>query len=256
MRIILPRYLNCEPIRITLRRSLSNIEILDIEPSKTLEEILVRKPELCMIPIPYISENILNQYSISEVCIASRGPVKSVGIYYKDSINPIDIDQIYSTEESATSIRILKHIFKTRYNKDIIIKRVKISRKNLDEIVRKIPTFLIGDLALEAYYKYRIILDVGEEWYKIYNIPLIYAVLTYKKDNKKALALTYSLENVLENPENIKKIIREIDNYLKRIIPLDLIQEYLTHNIVYVVELETLKEVIEIEKDIINNITL
>ncbi|NPB00913.1 MAG: hypothetical protein GXO10_06015 [Crenarchaeota archaeon] len=255
MRIILPRYLNCEPIRIILKNTVNNLKLLNIEPSKTLEVLNNERPEICMIPIAQLSNNVLKHYDISEICIASRGPVKSVGIYYIHDVDIEDIEQIYSTKESATSIKILKHIFRIRFKKNIKIKRIDINRENLDNIINSEPVFLIGDLALEAYYRHRIILDIGEEWHNLYNVPLIYAVLIYRRDLEKAKALTFLIKHILQHTDK-NKIIREIDHYLVKILPYDLIEEYLTRDITYIIERDTLYKILDFEKKILEIVNI
>ncbi len=255
MKIILPRYLNCEPIRIILKNTISNFKILDIEPSRTLEVLYEERPEICMIPVAQLSNEMLRDYEISDICIASRGPVKSVGVYYIHDVDIEDIYQIYSTKESATSIRILKHIFKMKFRRNIEVKHVDVNRSNLEKIIRRGPTFLIGDLALEAYYRYKIVIDIGEEWYELYNIPLIYAVLMYKRGVEKARSLIYLMKNILQN-SNRSKIIKDIDHYLANILPKDLIMEYLTKDITYVIERELMMKVIDFEKRILDMINI
>ncbi|NPA22925.1 MAG: hypothetical protein GXO23_01315 [Crenarchaeota archaeon] len=256
MRIVLPRYLNCEPIRIGLRKIVGEVEILDIEPSRTLEILLEESPELCMIPVAQITEQVLERYYMSDICIASVGPVRSVGVYYIDSVKVSEIDHIYSTKESATSVKILKHIFETKYQKKIKIERIDVNRTNLQEVIESSPTFLIGDLALEAYYRYRIVLDVGEEWYNMYSIPLIYAVLTYRRDMRSLESILRKLRDMLRNSSIIINMINEINTYLRDILPIDLIVEYLTKNIVYVLEREIVEDVLRFEREIIESVTL
>lgn len=255
MKIILPRYLNCEPIRIILKNIVSKLEFLNIEPSRTLDVLNYEKPEICMIPIAQLCEKILKNYEISEICIASRGPVRSVGIYYTHDIDLEDLDKIYSTKESATSIKILKHIFRIRFKKDIEIMRIDVNRSNLEDLINSKPIFLIGDLALEAYYKYKIILDVGEEWYELYNIPLIYAILIYRRDIEKVKSLIFLMKYLLEFSDKTK-IIREVDHYLMKVLPYDLVEEYLTKNIIYTLERDLMLKVLNFEKKIIENINV
>ncbi len=244
--VLLLKYLNCEPIRIALK-SLEDVEIISSIPSKIIQDVYKLKPDIVMTPITVIKSMEKLNYKISNICISSKGPVRSVGIFYRDNMPIENIDTIYATKESSVSIRIVKYIFRRLLDRDLSIVPVDIDNHNLDKFINSKPTLLIGDLALKASLKYVEVVDIGEEWFKIFKIPLVYAVLVFREGCKDCKKIIESLGPILQRDGFMREVIKKSSHPLINEIPRDVLFGYFKHNIKYILDYDLLLKCLDFE---------
>lgn len=119
---------------------------------------------------------------IPEISISSVGEVKSVALFSNFSKDNLAGKKIYLTDESGTSVILLKIIIKNFWD-------LEVDFTNEEDGA---DAFLyIGDKALLNYYNgsYTYKYDLGEEWYKFTGYPFVYAlwlINKYKRDDARS----------------------------------------------------------------------
>ncbi|GEM_PF-6936887 len=231
MSIVLFKYLNSEPFRF-LAKSLS-LKIIDTVPRDLLTVVDDENPDIVLAPVTYIQELESRDYKLSNIVIASKGPVKSVCVLAEDRrINNFDI--IYATRESVVSVKVLEHILKIRNVRPKIV-HINVTLENIKEVVKRGPLLAIGDIALIARKFYRPILDLAQEWYKLYSKPLVFAVVMYRSRDhvSRIIRAFYTMLSSKKFLRNVAKLTSHwIVKYLRR----DEIFQYFVGNLMYVLD--------------------
>ncbi len=227
--VIFP-YVNSEPIRLAL----SNIcEIIREVPSKILNIVESEDPDIVLTPITYVQELLNRNYLPSNIVIASGRVVRSVCILYNSNIPLTSVKEIYVTDESSVSVRVLRHIlFKKNISARIV--STKITLENYSDIIKKGPILAIGDLALILRRKLVTILDVGREWYRLYKKPLIFSILLHKK-NFKVIRILKRLTRLLSDIQYLASVAKSSNHYVKSILGEKILEVYFRSNIKYIV---------------------
>lgn len=141
---------------------------------------------------------------IPKASISSIGKVKSV-IFFTN-IPPKDLTKVYLSNESASSVGLLKILLKDKYAHDLSKLDFKKFEGYGNELENKL---LIGDKALEKIqnHNYKYALDLGEEWYQFTEeLPMVFGLWAHRLDNDCAKLVSdlvhelknYALENLLE----------------------------------------------------------
>jgi chorismate dehydratase len=158
--------------------------------------------------------NLFNNY-----CVATKKSANSVFLFSEKKIE--DIENIYITNETSTSVKLLKILNHFYWkNKQIIYQKNSINCKS---------KLIIGDSALKMLnnsdFKYRY--DLGYEWNNLTGLPFVFALWAYNKLedielNKLENSINFGLNNFNASLEIIiKKNKRnylsnsEIINYLE-----------------------------------------
>ncbi len=231
MKIVLFRYLNSEPLRY-LAKSLS-LKIIDVTPRDLLNTVDDEEPDIVLTPITYIRELQYRNYRLSNLVIASRGPVKSVCVLSSTDTHVNDIRTIYATRESVVSIRVLRHILEKRGIVPNVV-LVDIALENISQIIRRGPVLVIGDVALVTRKFYRTVLDVAREWFRMYYKPLIFAVLMYRPA-RGTVQLVRKFSRVVTCRRFLRYVSRSTSHWVSRYLSREEILQYLTESLVYVI---------------------
>lgn len=178
-------YLNLAPFywnRSVLEDSGIKFQWVKVSP-KDLGE-LAREKKIDAGPVSLVdSFEVEKDYEeLSSLGISAKKSAQSVILFSKKPLQILSIDgcSIGLTEESATSVRLLKLIFEGRYG---IHAEFHQDFKSEDD-----ARLLIGNVALSAlldseymtYYPCRI--DLGEEWFNWQRLPFVFARWMIRKD--------------------------------------------------------------------------
>lgn len=106
---------------------------------------------------------------IPDISISSVGDVKSVCMFSNKNIENLENATVYLTEESGTSVVLLKILLKYYFNVNVNFTN---DFHNNDAVL------LIGDKALFSYYNndYNHVYDLGFHWYKFSGYPFVFAL--------------------------------------------------------------------------------
>jgi chorismate dehydratase len=192
-------YLNSKPFIYGLENSSLGDELdlcLDI-PSETARKLLNNEVDLGLVPVAIIPL-LKNASIISDFCIGSHGPVKTVSIFSNSPI--FDINHLILDYQSRTSV-LLARILLDKYWK-IQPKVTTAKHEFLDEIKNQTAGLIIGDRTIGLENRFPYIYDLSEAWYNFTQLPFVFAAWVSNcamEDNfvkKFNNALHFGLENI------------------------------------------------------------
>lgn len=170
---------NCDPIFNSLDKKW---EILPAPPS-WLTGHLLRRDCLCApIPTADYAKHSNELLLLPELAIASNGEVGSVLLFGSRTID--DMRDIALPSDSSTSVALLKWILTKRG----LDPKFYDSGPDINYMLSKCDgALLIGDRALVAARENPelIRLDLGAEWTKITNLPMVFGVFAARKDSPR-----------------------------------------------------------------------
>ena len=181
-------YLNSEPFYYRLVRD--DIELYNMVPSALTRA--AERGEIDAGPLPLVDCFRLEDRftTLGQFCISTLEKSMSILFYCKRPIEELDGAVIGVTDETSTSIRLLKVL---------LIQRFQV--KPASYVTLKEPNdafLLIGDEALRRRYgvpSYPYRYDLGEEWYRWTQMPFVFARWVVRRDMDPQ-RMSY-LENVL-----------------------------------------------------------
>jgi len=135
-----------------------------------------------------------------DFCIASKDRVLSVVVVSKEK--QLDNSPIAVTADTITSVNLLKVIMKERRMANEII--LSNSGKVCELLKNYKHALVIGDEAIKARMIYRVVMDLGEEWYDLTGFPMVFGISSSLKSVDACAAdrlLTKSIKWGLENIE-------------------------------------------------------
>ncbi len=211
---------------VELARRLFKSE-LDISPISSI--MYGKRDDLLILPDLSITSNDFTK----SVLICSNGKLELSDLEGKTLCIP------QTTASSAALIKIILSL------KDIDVKIKHCSGTDIDLMLKKgDAALLIGDSAIHAIGKYRIIADLGNEWKKITGKKMVYALWIVRED----FAMHHPdkvkgvLKALLESKEYAYKNINEIANFIanEKNIDCGFMREYL-HTLNYDLDAESIE---------------
>ncbi|MFN3383992.1 MAG: menaquinone biosynthesis protein [Archaeoglobaceae archaeon] len=169
-------------------------EILENTPRMLAE--MFEKGELCYAPIPSY-ELIKKGYEPKRFCVASDGEVYSVIVVSKKK--KLDDAPIAMTSQSMTSVNMMRIIKREKG----LLNDLIVSNGKLEEMLQSFDhALVIGDEAIKARMRYRVLMDLGEEWKDITGLPAVFGVAVSRVDRID--------EEVIESLRWGKKHVEEV----------------------------------------------
>jgi len=115
-------------------------------------------------------------------CIATRDQVKSVMLFSKDGWAGLNGKKIGITDDTATSVRLLKVILEKKYNVRAELLRL---HSGINDYSQFDAILLIGDEALKhnkiGLGGFELVFDLAKEWYDWQKLPFVFAVWACRK---------------------------------------------------------------------------
>ncbi len=171
-------YLNCVPFFYRLQQNGFKGTLVTGVPSELNRLLQCRELDVSPSSSFEYARNWQKYLLLPNHSISSVGKVKSVLLFSPVDISELSGREVALTGESATSINLLRVIFREFYSLHDIIDRVPdIPIETL--IADKKPALLIGDRAL---YQAQLaptgmkIFDLGEIWYQKTGLPFVFAL--------------------------------------------------------------------------------
>ncbi len=169
-----------------------------------------------------------DKLKISKWCVSSRNKVQSVILFSKFSWENLHKKRIGISEETSTSVLLLKILLLKKYNVKADFEIFNPSLKNYSEYD---AILLIGDNALRELYNpkkdFSYTYDLSEEWYSWQGLPFVFAVWVEKQNFTDEIIVDDIIikQNIDKNLSNIGNII----SYYKSTISLsdDKLIEYI-----------------------------
>lgn len=171
-------------------------EILEGSPRELAE--MFERGEICYAPIPTY-ELIKKRYEPKRFCVASDGEVYSVIVVSKKK--RLDDSPIAITSQSMTSANMMRIIKREKgLVNDLVVVNGKLERifQDFDHAL------VIGDEAIKARMRYRVLMDLGEEWKEITGLPAVFGVAVSKVEGIDE----YVIESLRWGKKHIEEIVR------------------------------------------------
>jgi len=159
---------------------------------------LFESGDIVYAPVPTF-ELIKKGYEPKRFCVASDGEVYSVVVVSKRK--RLDDSPIAVTADSMTSVNMMRIIKEEKgmLNKLVVYNgSVKEMLKNFEHAL------VIGDEAIKARMRFRVLMDIGEEWKEITGLPAVFGVAVSRVEGVD--------EDVIESlrwgEKNMEEIVR------------------------------------------------
>jgi chorismate dehydratase len=224
MRLSAVSYLNTKPFIYGIYKSQLSEHIdlsLDI-PSLCAQKLLKGEVDIALTPIAIIPE-LPQAYIISDYCIGSNGPVRTVCIY---SHTPLEqIKRVYLDFHSRTSVMLTRILFENywKLNPEFIAAEPGYEQK----IEGDTAGLVIGDrtMGLDAHYPY--VYDLGQAWTEWTGLPFVFAAWVSTKPVHPEFVRQFNeaLQTGLDHLPELMKILPTVPGF-------DL-EDYYRHNISY-----------------------
>ncbi|MBN2707867.1 MAG: menaquinone biosynthesis protein [Calditrichaceae bacterium] len=222
-------FLNAKPLVYGLEKRIVQHDFIlqkDV-PSVCAQRLKEGEVDLGIIPSIEYAQSKGSWKIIPDLCISSKGAVKSVNLFFKKDLQ--DLNVIALDTSSRTSVALLKIILKEKFQ---IEPEYMFMAPDLNEMFKKADAALIiGDRALHYQAENPSHLDLGEEWYDLTGLPFVFALwagheLSINKDDLEIVRQSYQA-----GKENLEEIAREFAS----VHPLawDAYYDYLCKNVVY-----------------------
>ncbi len=195
-------YLNTKPLIHQLEQLAPEAELLLDLPSRLADQLAAGSLDVALIPIVEVFRG--QGYRIlSDMAIASRGPVLSVTVFSKmpwQQIRTLALD-----EGSLTSAALVQVLLQKRYHHKVAT-RPFLMDQPIEECDAD-AVLLIGDRAMRAALPgYAYSCDLGQEWTEWTGLPFVYAVWAVRPGidlGNVAEALLASKKRGIENVAEI-----------------------------------------------------
>ncbi|WP_456327190.1 menaquinone biosynthesis protein [Archaeoglobus sp.] len=145
-------------------------EIVTATPKEMIKLLESRKIDYAPIPSFYYLKH-KDRFKRYRFCVASNGRVYSVIVVSKDGKIG---KKVGITSETTTSVNLLKIILA---EKGIKCKLVPTNSFKANDILKSCDSALvIGDSALEARKRFKVVMDLGEEWKDLTGYPMVFGI--------------------------------------------------------------------------------
>jgi len=165
-------YLNSKPLIEGLAEQLSAGELILDYPSRLADELAAGRLDVALIPS--IEAFGCPDYEIiSDACVASRGPVLSVKLYFR--VPPGEVRSLALDAGSRTSAALARIMLAERYGVFPRLEKLPMGATPADTIADAV--LLIGDRAmLPVGQEFSQFWDLGDEWLRWTGLPFVFAM--------------------------------------------------------------------------------
>jgi chorismate dehydratase len=192
-------YLNTVPFIYGIENSgfVNNFILEKDIPSVCADKLINGDVDIGLVPVaslPFVK----NYKIISNYCISSFGPVKTVLLLAKKPIN--EVNNIYLDFHSRTSINLAKIL--STYHWKLKMRWIPLKTDNIEEIKRYDAVVCIGDKTFLLENEFEYVYDLAEEWRKFTGMPAVFACWAANKELPGAFmddfnkALKFGVENM------------------------------------------------------------
>lgn len=154
-----------------------DVEIVEANPKRMASLLLEGKIDYAPIPAFFYiqKKSKLRHY---QFCVSSRGKVLSVVVVSKQK--ELDEGKIAVTADSMTSLNLLKIILKEKGMRNELVLTETSKASQMLELCPH--ALVIGDEAIKARMIYRVVMDLGEEWFELTSLPMVFGISASLRD--------------------------------------------------------------------------
>ncbi len=191
-------YLNTKPFLYGLFQSPihEQLEIqLDI-PSECARKLIAREVDFGLVPVVAIAK-IPNPIILSNFCIGSDGPVRTVMIY--SDVPMSEVKRLYLDFHSNTSVQLTQILLKEYWH--LSPELLSSQEGYITDIQGDTAGLVIGDRAFDLAEKYAYQYDLSDIWKKLTGLPFVFAAWVSRKPLSKVFVQQFNeaLQNGLDS---------------------------------------------------------
>lgn len=166
-------YLNTKPLIYHLSAALPQAELrLDL-PSRLSDHLGRGELDLALVPVIDCARHP-DWVIVSNACIACRGPVLSVKLFFK--VPPSEVTRMALDEGSRSSAAMVQIVLREQFGVQPELVPLPIGA-GLEEAEAADAVLLIGDRAMHAPMEgFREVWDLGDRWCRWTELPFVFAV--------------------------------------------------------------------------------
>ncbi len=165
-------YLNSKPLIYCLDRDAPDLEVIEDLPSRLADRLAAGQLDVALIP-SIESFRHPGYTVVSDACIASDGPVRSVKLYGR--VPPERIRSLALDEGSRTSAALAQILLKEHYGLEPRLVRLPIGTPVEESLAD--AAMLIGDRGMHPPQgPFEFIWDLGQQWRTWTGLPFVFAM--------------------------------------------------------------------------------
>ena len=199
----------------------TGIEIYEGSPRELTA--MFERGEIDFAPLPsfyYIKNK--TQLRSYEFCVASNGSVLSVLLVSECGIQDEE-GCIAATNQTVTSLNLLKVILKEKGLRNKIYQLNEIGAGEL--LKHGTYALVIGDEALKARARYKVVMDLGEEWHELTGYPMVFGISVSSNGMDMSEANSAVMRSLEWGEKNMEEVLREAKKRFS--MPDELLERYL-----------------------------
>lgn len=178
LRVGAVNYLNSKPLVYGLARDAGRLRVVFDLPSRLADQLALGAVDVALVPVVELFTHP-EYVRVSDACIACRGPVRSVKVYFRTP--PADVRRLALDEGSRTSIvlaqLLLAELGRTRPEVEPLPIGEGLAATEADAVL------LIGDRAMYPQAgEFAEIWDLGQRWCEWTGLPFVFAVWAARQD--------------------------------------------------------------------------
>jgi chorismate dehydratase len=172
VRIGAVRYLNAWPLTFCLPRLAPAARIVTDLPSRLADALAAGRLDVALVPsIEYLRNP--GSTIVSDACIASEGPVRSIKLYSRVPLE--EIGRLALDEGSRTSAALARIWLRERFGLAPVVEPLPIGAEAGDSAADAV--LLIGDRGMRPLAgKFLRVWDLGQEWTRWTGLPFVFAM--------------------------------------------------------------------------------
>ncbi len=228
LRISAIRYANTFPLNYGLRQSgIEEFASIEIDhPAECARKLKEGEADIGLVPVAEIA-NIKNATIISDYCIGTMSPVRTVLLV---SDTPLDqIDTIYLDYRSRSSVALARVLALKHWKKQFNWENTN-DKFSFSDIPNGSGLVIIGDQCFDLEDKYKYRMDLSSEWKDLSSLPFVFACWVSNRKLDKTFIQRFN-QALKFGIENIDKAIIKYKDFST--MPAEVLKEYLTVNIDY-----------------------
>ncbi len=178
IKISVVSYLNSKPFLYGIFKNDFD-RFIDISldyPAECARKLLNNEVDLGLIPVALIP-NLKESHIISDYCIGTNGPVKTVCLFSDKPIN--EIKNIYLDYQSKTSVQLLQILLKDYWKSSPTL--LHASHDYIKHIKGNTAGIVIGDRTIGLEKQFAFVYDLGAIWKEMTELPFVFAAWVSNK---------------------------------------------------------------------------
>jgi len=194
------------------------VDIVEAPPKMLAKMIDERAIEYAPIPTFHYLKNKSRLRSY-DFCVASKDKVLSVLVVS----NGKSLDnKIAVTNETMTSVNLLRIILE---EKGLNCKLIPVNDNRASALLKRCGCALvIGDEAIKARMVYRVVMDLGEEWFDLTGYPMVFGISSSLIDIDAKECDSLLMKSIDWGFEHFDEVVEEAERRFK--MPSEFLKEY------------------------------